>query len=353
MTTSRDELDLLPLERLRLWLDVQGIGSGAPIDGLAQLTGGSSNAVFRFRRGDGEFVLRRPPRHPRPDSNRSISRESTVLRALADSDVPHPRLVASCDDQSVIGVCFYLMEPIDGFSPTSPLPEPFGSSPELRRQMGFELVDAAAALANVDYRAVGLEGFGKPEGYLERQVARWKAQLDSYRQLDGYQARELPGLERVASWLESNLPRDYRPGILHGDLQLPNVMFARDRAELLALIDWELSTIGDPMLDLGWILSNWSEPEGELMPTTYIRPWGGFPSRREMIERYLSKTDRDPAAVKYFCVLACYKLGLVLEGHVARAAAGIGDKAIGEIMARQATGLLQEACDLIDGKLYA
>lgn len=351
MTSS--DLDLVALEPLAAWLDEQDLGRDAPIEDLAALSGGSSNAIFRFRRGDESYVLRRPPRHPRSNSNKTMVREATVLRALADTDVPHPRLRGLCEDQGVIGVCFYVMEPIDGWSPGSPLVEPFGSSPALRREMGFAVVDAAAALAGVDYRAVGLTEFGKPDGYLERQVSRWRSQLDSYLQLEGYDGRDLPDLERVAAWLEGNLPRDYRPGIIHGDYQLPNVMFAHDRAELLAVIDWELSTIGDPMLDLAWILTSWSEQEGEPLPTTYIQPWDGFPTRREMIERYLDLTDRDPKAVRYFCVLACYKLGLILEGHVARAAAGMGDREIGAIMARMATGLLEEAGDLIDGKVYA
>lgn len=347
------ELDLLPVEALAVWLDAQNLGRGAPIEDLAALSGGSSNAIFRFRRGEDYYVLRRPPRHPRPNSNKTMVREATVLRALADTDVPHPGLRALCEDADVIGVCFYVMDPIDGWSPGSPLVEPFGSSPVLRREMGLAFVDAAACLAGVDYRAVGLAEFGKPDGYLERQVSRWRSQLDSYLQLDGYDGRELPNLERVAVWLERNIPRDYRPGIIHGDYQFPNVMFAHDRAVLLAVIDWELSTIGDPLLDLAWALTSWSEPEGELLPTTYIQPWDGFPSRREAIERYLDQVDRDPKAVRYFCVLACYKLGLILEGNVARAAAGIGDREIGAIMARMATGLLEEAGNLIDGKVYA
>ncbi|HIF63827.1 MAG TPA: phosphotransferase family protein [Deltaproteobacteria bacterium] len=350
---SKDDLDLLPLDRLAPWLDAQDIGSGAPIERLAQLGGGSSNAVFRFHRGDADYVLRRPPRHPRRDSNKSIVREGTLLRALAHTDVPHPMLHALCDNTDVIGVCFYVMKPIDGWSPGSPLKEPFASSPRFRREMGFALVDALAALALVDYRSVGLEDFGRPDGFLERQVPRWRAQLESYREITGYQGHKLPGLDRVATWLEANRPRDYRPGILHGDPQLPNAMFAHDRPELIALIDWELSTLGDPMLDLGWILASWSEPDGPRMPTTYIEPWNGFPSRAEMIDRYLARTDRTPEAVRYFCVLACYKLGIILEGHVARAAAGIGDPSTSEIMARLSMGLLEEANDLIDGKIFA
>lgn len=350
---ERGDLDLIPLDRLARWLDRQGVGAGEPIEAVERLGGGSSHAVFRLRRGEERVVLRRPPRHPRPDSARSIVREARILGSLAGTEVPHPRLRALCTDESVIGVCFSVMDAVEGWSPGSPLVEPFASRPAWQREMGLALVDAAAALARVDHRAAGLVDLGHAEGFLERQVPRWRSQLESYRELPGYRPRALPGIERVSAWLEASIPRDVRTGLLHGDLQLPNVMFAYDRPELVAVIDWELSTIGDPMLDLGWLLASWSDPTPPLLPTTYIRPWDGFPSRREMISRYLALTGRDPAAVRYFCVLACFKLGIVLEGSVARAAAGRGDPGLAEVMGRLAVGLFEEAGALIDGAIEA
>jgi aminoglycoside phosphotransferase (APT) family kinase protein len=353
MSEKKSTVDLVPIDRLARWLDEQGLGNGSSIRDLVALAGGSQNAVFRFTRGDRDFVLRRPRQDARVTASAAIRREAELLRALSETDVPHPRLVAACADEELLGACFYLMEPIDGWSPGSPLIEPFASSPALQREMGFAFVDAAAALGSVDYVAAGLEGFGKPEGFLERQVGRWRSQLDGYRKIEGYDGRELPHLDRVSRWLEAERPDDYRPGIIHGDLQLPNSMFAHDRPEILALIDWEMATIGDPLLDLGWILTNWSDPGGDLLPTTYIRPWVGFPSRREMIDRYLAQVDRNPSDVKYFCVLACYKLGIVLEGNVARAAAGLGDPEVAKFMEGLVTGLFDEALDLIEGNLEA
>jgi aminoglycoside phosphotransferase (APT) family kinase protein len=347
-----DDLDLLAPDRLARWLDAQGLPcAGEPIREARKLSGGATNAIFLFRRGDARMVLRRPPRHPRADSDKTLVREARVLRALRGTDVPHPALIAACEDPAVIGGCFYLMEPIDGFNPVGQLPEPFASDPGARRQMGFELLDAIAKLARVDYRAVGLGDFGKPDGFLERQVERWKAHLQGYHKLPGYGGRALPGFEDVARWLQTHIPRDFRPGIIHGDYQFANVMFAHDRPELRAIIDWELSTIGDPMLDLGWILCSWSDPDEPALRTTYIQPWSGFPSRAELIERYLAQTGRDPDAVRYFRVLACYKLGILLEGHYARGLAGLGDREVGETMGNTTWWLFEQAVDLVAGRL--
>ncbi|MFQ5512935.1 MAG: phosphotransferase family protein [Myxococcota bacterium] len=343
-----EDLDLVAPEALARWMDAQGLpGAGEPVRDVSQLSGGAANVIFRLRRGPHEMVLRRPPRHPRPNSNRTMLREARVLAALRDTPVPHPRLIACCEDPDLIGATFYLMEPIEGFNPVGELPEPFRSDASARRRMGFELVDAIARLACVDYRAVGLEGFGKPDSFLERQVSRWRSQLESYRELDGYDVRVLPGFEEVASWLENNLPMDFRPGILHGDYQFANVMFAHDRPELLAVIDWELSTVGDPLLDLGWILCTWRDPGETETATSYLHPWRDFPTRAELIERYLSVTDRDPRAVGYFRVLGCYKLGILLEGNYARGLAGLADREAGEMMGRVTVSLFEQAHELV------
>jgi aminoglycoside phosphotransferase (APT) family kinase protein len=342
-----NDLDLVPTGALARWMDARRLpGTGAPIEDVTRLSGGAANVIFRLRRGAHAFVLRRPPRHPRPNSMETMLREARVLGALRDTGVPHPRLVAACADPDVIGATFYLMEPVDGFTPMGALPEPFASDPSARRAMGFELVDAIAKLAQVDYRAVGLEGFGKPDGFLQRQVGRWQAQLESYRKLPGYAGRELPGFAEVSRWLAANLPKDFRPGILHGDYQFANVMFRRDRPELAAVIDWELSTIGDPLLDLGWILCTWRDPD-EDGSGAYLQPWSGFPSRAELTERYLAATGRDPAAVPYFRVLGCYKLGILLEGNYARGLAGLADRALGDVMGGVTWSLFQQAQALV------
>ena len=154
------------------WMRKEGLGNGE-ISNLQRLTGGTQNILLRFSSAGRDYVLRRPPEHPRPESNRTMQREATVLRALAGSDVPHPGFIALCEDHDVLGVTFYLMDPVEGFNPVSGLPDLHAGSPEIQHRMGLALVEGIAALGALDYRDVGLEDFGRPEGYLQRQVARW------------------------------------------------------------------------------------------------------------------------------------------------------------------------------------
>jgi aminoglycoside phosphotransferase (APT) family kinase protein len=336
------------LERLTAWMDRQGLEAG-PIEDAALLAGGTQNILVRFRRGGRSFVLRRPPPHLRKNSNETMRREARVLGAIAGTEVPHPGLIAACSGTEVIGAAFYLMEPIDGFNPTQGLPEYHRSSPEIRRAMGFSLVDSVAALGRVDYEAVGLHDFGKPEGYLERQVNRWRSQLEGYSELSGYPGPEIPGVDDVARWLEDNRPSRWKPGIIHGDYHLANVMYRPDSPELAAIVDWELSTIGDPLLDLGWLLATWPEPEGQSHGAGNaavgggIQPWDGFPKAEELVERYRQGTTRDTSQVPWYEILACYKLGIILEGTHARACAGKAPKATGDVLHATTVGLFERA----------
>jgi aminoglycoside phosphotransferase (APT) family kinase protein len=217
----------------------------------------------------------------------------------------------------------------------------------MRHAMGLALVDAIAALGRVDYRAVGLEGFGRPEGYLARQVERWRAQLASYEAMPGYPGPEIPGVERVAAWLDANRPATFAPGILHGDYHLANVLFAHDGPRLAAIVDWELSTIGDPLLDLGWLLATWPDPASAPMTAAAVTPWEGFPSAAELVERYRRGTTRDLAAIDWYAVLACYKLGIILEGTHARACAGKADRTTGDMLHATTVALFERALRLI------
>jgi len=218
------------------------------------LAGGASNIVLQIARDGAPMVLRRPPRTPRPDSAKIIAREAQVLEALKTTDVPHPKFKHSCEDPSVIGAPFYVMAMVDGFLgyPLEKLPAPFDRAGKARDGLAFELVEGIARLANVDYLAVGLDGFGKPDGFLERQASRWMSQLASYKESEGYEQRDIPGLAYVADWLKANTPPMSKPGIIHGDYSLANAIFhCGAPARLAAMIDWELATIGDPLLDLG------------------------------------------------------------------------------------------------------
>jgi aminoglycoside phosphotransferase (APT) family kinase protein len=328
--------------RLSDWMDEKGLPRGE-IERAELLAGGTQNILLRFTRGGREYVLRRPPPHLRRNSNETMRREARVLAAIADTDVPHPRFIAGCPQEDVIGAAFYLMEPVLGFNPTGGMPEPHASSPSMRYAMGLALVDGISALGAVDYRAVGLLGFGRPEGYLERQVARWQAQLDGYSELEGYPGPDIPGVSRVAGWLEANRPARFEPGILHGDYHLSNVMFAIDGPRLAAIVDWELSTIGDPLLDLGWLLATWPPESGPTPGSIGVQPWEGFPTADELVARYRDRTTRDLSAIEWYAVLACYKLGIILEGTHARACAGKAPRATGDMLHATTVALFERA----------
>lgn len=331
------------LERLIEWMDERGLGSG-PISSATELTGGTQNVLLRFERDGVAYVLRRPPQHKRRNSDETMRREARVLAAIADTGVPHPALIAAEPGTEVLGAAFYLMEPIDGFNPAAGLPEPHRSDPAMRRDMGLSMVDAIAALGSVDHDAVGLGDFGRPEGWIERQVDRWRSQLDGYAELDGYPGPDIPGLERVADWLVANRPTSARPGIIHGDFHFANVLVHPTRGELAAVVDWELCTIGDPLLDLGHLLATWpgdgAGGVGEGITD--------LPTKAELVHRYEARTGRSVDDVDWFHVLAAYRLGIILEGTHARAFAGRAPVEIGNLLHATTLGLFERARRVID-----
>jgi len=337
--SETENIEGVDLGRLAQWMDEVGLPNG-PLQKLHQLGGGTQNVMLRFERGGRGFVLRRPPPHKRSNSDETMRREARVLRAIAGSEVPHPGFIAGCDDLEVIGAAFYLMEPIDGFNPTTGLPELHASSDAIRHEMGLSMARAIAKLGELDYRAVGLDGFGKPDGYLERQVGRWRSQLESYSEHEGYPGPDIPGLDRVARWLEDHQPTDFRAGIIHGDFHAANVMFRFDGPQLAALVDWELSTVGDPLLDLGWLLA--TTPDASL-GNDGLAAWANFPSHAALTARYGEISTRDLAAIAWYEVLACYKLGIILEGTHARVFAGKAPKATGDLLHAQTIALFQKA----------
>ncbi len=340
--TATGSIEGVDLDRLASWMDDQGLPRG-PIEDVALLGGGTQNILVRFRRGDGTFVLRRPPLHKRANSDETMRREARVLAALAGSDVPHPELLAACPEEDVLGAAFYLMEPIDGTNPTVGLPPGYADDPAWRHQLGLAMAAGAASVGAVDHLAVGLDGLGRPEGYLERQVARWRRQLDSYGALPGYPGPDIPGVDDVGDWLDANRPGHWRAGLIHGDYHLANVLVAHDRPGLAAIVDWELTTIGDPLLDLGWLLATWPDPDGSTTGAVGVHPWDGFPTAAELVAHYGARSDRDLGAVAWYEVLACYKLGIILEGTHARAFAGQADTATGDALHASTLGLFARA----------
>jgi aminoglycoside phosphotransferase (APT) family kinase protein len=335
---------LLDLEAVATWLDGHLPGDGVPVSAERIGAGvGVANALYLMRRGDDSWVLRRPPAQKNDPSASDTAREWRILTALEGTAVPHPRPVLLCEDVAVIGVPFMLMSVVDGFTPGFELPEPFASDTGLRHDLAMAYVDGCAELSKVDWRSRGLEGLGKPEGFLERQVPRWLAQLARCR------TRDLPELDFVCAWLEDNRPPMSASAILHGDYSPFNVMVAPDPpARLAAVVDWDTGTIGDPLLDIGHLLARWTDPGEE--PVLGLQAGGvlGYPTRAQMAERYARSTGRDLSSLQYYEALALFKLAVILEGGYARArAAGTPDA--DNLMATLVPRLMRAAADFARG----
>ncbi|MEZ5220490.1 MAG: phosphotransferase family protein [Ilumatobacteraceae bacterium] len=342
MTTPLD-VPGVDLDVLRAWMDARHLGDG-DLTGLELIAGGTQNVLLRFTRADRTYVLRRPPVHKRANSDETMRREARVLAAIADTPVPHPGLIAAEPDPDVLGAAFYLMEPIDGFNARLGLPEgPYRTDPHWQHEMGLSMADAIAALGSVDHVAVGLGDLGKWDGWAERQVGRWRKQLDSYGELPGYPGPDIPGVDEVGAWLDRHRPTDTRPGLIHGDFHFANVLMRFDEPRLAAIVDWELVTVGDPLLDLGHLLATWpTAGDGHMSLEA-----AALPTTDEVIARYGAQVDRPLDDVTWFHVLACYRLGLILEGTHARACAGQAPKEIGDQLHAHTVSLLTQALGLI------
>jgi aminoglycoside phosphotransferase (APT) family kinase protein len=240
------------------------------------------------------------------------------------------------------------MQSLEGFAPSQQLPGRYGSDASWRSAMGEELVRSAAALAAVDYKAVGLGDLGKPDGWHERQVDRWRSQLEGYRSVPGYDGA-LPFVDDVGNWLLTNQPAGKRIGIVHGDYQFANVMFSLQAPRISGVVDWELTSLGDPLLDLGWVLTSWTEagdPEGK---RPLVQPWENFQTRAELVRLYGEISGRDMSDMPWFFALACYKLACLLEGTYARSKQGQVPEDIGKSVHGYALWLMNKAKQVIAG----
>jgi len=305
------------VEKLTAWLDTQGLGAGAPLE-HGYISGGSQNEIYELRRGDLHCAMRIPPPSAPAPRDEGIVREWRIIDALNGTDVPHTEAIAVCTDQSVLGRTFYLMGFVDGWSPMSTRrlwPAPFDTDLGERRGLAFQLVEGIALLSKVDWRTKGLADLGRPEGFHERQVDRWTAFLERIK------GRDLPGFEEAAAWLRAHRPIDYVPGLMHGDYQFANVMFKHGApARLAAIVDWEMGTVGDPKLDLGWVVQSWPDDTSsdEDRAGGYV-DMTGMPSRDEVLEHYAAVSGRQVDDIDYYCVLAKWKLAVVLEQGFQRA----------------------------------
>ena len=285
---------------------------------------GHSNEVHLVHFQGKAWALRRPPRGPLLPTAHDVMREFRVLNALQNTPVPVPRVYAGCDDPKYIGAPFYLMEYMRGEVIRADLPN-FATTPERRRAVSEGMIDLLIALQNVDWRAAGLEGFGRPDGYLPRQLKRWVDQLE--RTIP--HTRPLPVMKQVQEWLQARIPESPPATIVHGDYKLDNVMWNPEPTKPIAIFDWEMSTIGDPLADLGWLLSYWPDPGDDsanrtgAMSTMVHQP--GFLTRGEMLERYESKTGRKMKDFPFYQAFAIFKLAIIMEGSYSRFVLGQTD----------------------------
>ena len=308
---------MIDVERLAAWMDAAGLpGAGAPIQ-LLLLSGGTQNEIYEIRRGDERCVIRIPPPYAPPDRDAGILREWRIVEALSGTEVPNTPAVAVCDDARVLGRPFYLMGFVEGWSPMGrdTWPAPFDDDLDARAGLGYQLAEGIALLSKVDWQAKGLQDLGRPDQFHERQVDRWTSFFEHVK------TRELEGMDVASSWLRAHKPIDYVPGLMHGDYQFANVMYDHGApAQLAAIVDWEMGTVGDPKLDLGWMIQSW--PDDTLAPeasdASYV-DMRGMPSRDQVLSRYAEVSGRQVDDIDYYVVLAKWKLAIVLERGFARA----------------------------------
>lgn len=298
---------LLVLDRLSLYLDAEGIGAG-PLS-WSRIGDGQSNVTYLIDRCGSRVVLRRGPRPPLPRSTHDMVREASIQRELGSVGVAVPTIVAVCEDPGVLGVPFYLMEYLDGVIITDRAPAELDSA-EQRRATSEALIDTLIDLHAVDVTKQELAKLGRPDGYLTRQISRFTSLWD----LDP--ARDLPDVHRLSRWLSENQPLTQHQSVVHGDYRLGNVMFGYTTpASVLAVLDWEMATIGDPLADLGYLTATYPEPGSvqTVMELTTATRRPGYLSRAQLVERYASRSGLDVSALPWYQVLALWKAAVFCE----------------------------------------
>jgi aminoglycoside phosphotransferase (APT) family kinase protein len=322
---SDDLAGLVDPDALARWLDAQGIEPAAPLE-IRRLSAGMSNESFELRRGAGHYVLRRPSKIAIAGSDLTMAREFRLLTALEGTPVPHARPLALCTELEVLGFAFYVMEFVAGFTSLDAVPERFDRDKKLQHEAALSCMQALGELARVDWRARGLTDFGRPDGFHQRQVTRWMRQLDSY------EARELPGIQAVGKWLGKNQPIDWSPAIMHGDYHAANVLVAPDApGRVAAILDWENATIGDPALDLGGFLRLWRRSDRS--------DWA---APEEMIATWEASSGRTAPDLRYYMALSAFRHAVLVEGVYQRALADPTREA-SETLADLVTGAIQDA----------
>lgn len=317
----------LDLARLAEWLH-EALGSDPSPLSSRLIVGGRSNLTYEISSGTQKWILRRPPLGHVLGTAHDMSRECDVMAALAGTSVPVPMVHASCADPTVLGAPFYVMESVAGtpYRHASEL-DPLG--PDRVRAISLHMVDALVALHDVDINATGLAKFGRPRGFLARQLHRWSTQLERSR------SRELPGAVELHTRLAADVPTQTAPGLVHGDYRLDNLLID-NHDHVAAIIDWEMATIGDPITDLGLLVAYQRlsrEAGGEIIADAPRA--AGFVSENELTTRYLAASTRRPCRFGFYVGLAAYKLLSVAEGihyrYLQGETAGVGFNEIGSL----------------------
>ena len=291
-------------------------------------------------------VLRRGPRRANTSRAHDVLREFRILDAIRRQPVRIPDPIASCDDAEVFGSPFFLMARIDGAPVRSNVPAAWAGAPESHREAVLELVDALVEIHAVDWQGCGLGDLGHRAGYLDRQIDRWISQLD------GYGGRELPGAHDAAAWLRERVPTEQPQALCHGDYKLDNVLFALDPPpRILAVVDWEMASVGDPLVDLCWMLVFHPGPGGLTPLGTASEPRlhiEGMPSTDDIVARYAERSGRDLGALPWYQVFARWKMAIVLEGSYAKFVRGQSDNPVHQYFGAQADRALAGALEFID-----
>ena len=307
---------LLVLDALADHLDDRGIGTG-PVS-WERIGEGQSNVTYRIRRNGADIVLRRGPRPPLPRSTHDMVREARIQTVLRGQGVAVPRIIDVCEDEAVLGVPFYLMDFVPGTVVTDTLPEILAPA-EARQAFGEELVDQLASLHDVDVTVPEVAALGRPEGYLERQVALFSSLWEKNTR------RSLPAVGRLGEWLEANRPETQRHAVVHGDYRAGNAMLApTEPVRVTAILDWEMSTLGDPLADLGYFLATYTDGRHPrtVMDLTPVTSGAGFPDRAELTERYRDRTGLDLSSLPWYQALALWKAAIFSEAIYTRWLAG-------------------------------
>ena len=344
---SDNALSADALARLTAWMDSAGLpGTGDPVEAKF-LSGGTQNVIYLITRGEHRSVIRLPPPGAPADRDKGILREWRIIEALDGTDVPHTKAIGVCPDPAVLGRPFYVMGFVDGWSPMDQRtwPEPFNSDIALRPGLSYQLAEGIALLSKVDWQAKGLQDLGRPDGFHERQVQRWTGFYDRIK------GRELPGMDEATTWLQHHAPLDFIPGLMHGDYQFANVMYKHGGpAQLAALVDWEMGTVGDPKLDLAWMVQTWPDDPcaPEASDTGYV-DMRYMPTRDQVVAHYADVSGRQVDDLDYYLILAKWKLAIVLEQGFQRAGDDVKLQAFGPIVPE----LMASAADLAASTTYA